>query len=193
MTALLPHDGQWIQWPRRQAAGPAPKPRGIPRPALLDAQVVKQYRRRRVVRVRHRVVFGPMARVKQVLAATSWQMNPAFVERANGSIRQHVTAVGRRVITRCTGEKGSRHQLARYQLYHNFCLPHASFPVPLSPEPPTNGRGATRCWQPRTPAMAAGLTDHVWPLRAVLLVRVPPWPQPQVLAAADAEADRRAQ
>jgi len=33
-------------------------------------------------------------------------------------------------------------------------------------------------WQPRTPAMAAGLTDHVWTLREVLLFRVPPWPQP---------------
>jgi hypothetical protein len=26
--------------------------------------------------------------------------------------------------------------------------------------------------------MAAGLTDHVWTLREVLLFRVPPWPQP---------------
>jgi hypothetical protein len=29
--------------------------------------------------------------------------------------------------------------------------------------------------------MAAGLTDRVWTLRAVLLYRVPPWPQPQAL------------
>jgi len=28
--------------------------------------------------------------------------------------------------------------------------------------------------------MAAGLTDHVWSLRAVWRYRVPPWPQPQV-------------
>jgi hypothetical protein len=28
------------------------------------------------------------------------------------------------------------------------------------------------------PAMAAGLTDHTWSLREVLLFRVPPWPQP---------------
>jgi hypothetical protein len=33
----------------------------------------------------------------------------------------------------------------------------------------------------RTPAMAAGLTDHVWTLREVLLFRVPPWPQPQTV------------
>ena len=44
---------------------------------------------------------------------------------------------------------------------------------------PTHGTGPARRWRPRTPAMAAGLTDHVWTLRDVLLFRVPPWPQPQ--------------
>jgi len=29
--------------------------------------------------------------------------------------------------------------------------------------------------------MAAGLTDHVWTLREVLLFRVPPWPQPAMV------------
>jgi hypothetical protein len=181
MTALLTHYGQWIQWPRRQAAGPAPKPRWMPQPALLYAQVVKQYRRRRVVRVRHRVVFGTVARVNQVLAATSWQINTAFIERANGAIRQHVAAVGRRVITLCKGEDGLLHQLSLYQTYHNFCLPHASLRMPLSQAQPTKGSGSAKCWQPRTPAMAAGLTDHVWTLGEVLLFRVPPWPQPQAL------------
>ena len=39
---------------------------------------------------------------------------------------------------------------------------------------------AIKRWQPRTPAMAAGLTDRVWSVREVLLYRVPPWPQPQM-------------
>jgi hypothetical protein len=42
-----------------------------------------------------------------------------------------------------------------------------------------NGTGSARRWRPRTPAMAAGLTDHVWTLREVLLFRVPLWPQPE--------------
>jgi hypothetical protein len=47
------------------------------------------------------------------------------------------------------------------------------------PQPiPTNGTGTATQWRPCTPAMAAGLTDHVWTLRGVLLFRVPPWPQP---------------
>jgi IS1 family transposase len=178
MTALLTHFGQWVQSPRRQATGPAPKPRWMPLPQLLYAQVVKQYRRRRLVGVHHRVVFGTLAGVKRVLAATGWQINTAFIERANLNIRQHVAAVGRRVTTLCKGERGLRRQLTLYQVYYNFCLPHASLRLPLAQPQPTNGTGSAKRWQPRTPAMTAGLTDRVWTLREVLLFRVPPWPQP---------------
>jgi IS1 family transposase len=180
-TALLTHFGQWVQSPRRQATGPAPKPRWMPRPALRYAQVVKQYRRRRLVRVCHRVVFGTLAEVKQVLAAQGWQINTAFIERANGAIRQHVAAVGRRVITLCKGEDGLRQQLVLYQTYHNFCLPHAGLRQTLPQPLPTNGTGSAKRWRLCTPAMAAGLTDHVWSMREVLWFRVPPWPQPQAL------------
>jgi len=68
-----------------------------------------------------------------------------------------------------------------FQTYHNFVLPHASVRQPLLMAEPTNGKGSARGWRPCTPAMAAGLTDHVWSLKEVLLYRVPPWPQPQVV------------
>jgi hypothetical protein len=44
--------------------------------------VVKTMRRRRIVAVKHRVVFGTQAAVERVLAAYGWQINTAFVERA---------------------------------------------------------------------------------------------------------------
>ena len=178
VTALLTHSGQWVHPPRRQATGPAPKPRWLPLPQRLSAQVVKTVRRRRLVRVTHRVVFGTLVAVEQVLAPLGWQINTAFVERLNLDIRQHIAAVGRRVNTLCKGEDGLRQQLALYHTYYNFCLPHASLRQAL-PEPlPTNGAGSAKHWRPRTPAMAAGLTDHIWTLRELLLFRVPPWPQP---------------
>src|SRR5712664_4732180 len=177
-TALLTHDGQWVQPARRRAQGPMPKPRWMPRPQLLYAQVIKTARRRRLVRVCHRVVFGTLEAVQQVLAAHGWQINTAFIERLNLSMRQHVAAVGRRVTTLCKGEDGVRQQLVLYHVYYNFCLPYASVRQPLLQPVPTNGTGSAKRWQPRTPAMAAGLTDHVWTLREVLLFRVPPWPQP---------------
>jgi IS1 family transposase len=177
-TALLTHYGQWIRPERRQVKGPEPKPRWMPRPQLRYAQVVKTVRRRRLVGVTHRVVFGTLVAVEQVLAPLGWQINTAFVERINLDIRQHIAAVGRRVTTLCKGEDGLRQQLALYHVYHNFCLPHASLRQPLPQPVLTNGAGSVKLWRPCTPAMAAGLTDRVWTLREVLLFRVPPWPQP---------------
>jgi hypothetical protein len=178
MTALLTHYGQWVQPARQHAQGPAPKPRWMPLPGLRYAQVVKTVRRRRLVGVTHRVVFGSLEAVNHVLAPLGWHINTAFVERINLTIRQHVAAVGRRVSTLCKGEDGLRQQLAVFHGYYNFCLPHASLRQPLLQPEPTKGTGSARQWQPRTPAMAAGLADHVWTLREVLLYRVPPWPQP---------------
>jgi len=177
-TALLTHYGQWVQVPRRQAPGPAPKPRWMPLPELLYAKVVKTVRRRRLVGVKHRVVFGTIEAVNQVLRPLGWQINTACVERINLSLRQHVAAIGRRVTTLCKGEEGLRQQLVLFQGYHNFCLPHASLRLPLAEPESTNGTGSAKRWRLQTPAMAAGLTDHVWSLREVLLFRVPPWPQP---------------
>src|SRR5713101_4483616 len=176
LTALLTHYGHWVQPARRQAIGPLPKPRWMPLPQLLYAQVVKTVRRRRLVRVRHRVVCGTLEAINDVLAPHGWHINTAFVERINLSIRQHVAAVGRRVSTLCKGEDGLRQQFALYHAYYNFCLAHASLRQPLLQPVPTHGTGSARPWQPRTPAMAAGLTDHVWTLREVPLFRVPPWP-----------------
>ncbi len=155
-----------------------PKPRWMPRPTLLYAQVIKTVRRRRLVRLSHRVVFGTLEAVNYVLAPHGWQINTAFVERINLTIRQHVAAVGRRVSTLCKGDDGLRQQVAVFHGYDNFCLPHASVRQPLPQPEPTKGTGSATQWRPCTPAMAAGLTDHVWTLREVLLFRVPPWPQP---------------
>ena len=130
-TAFLTHFGQWIQPARCRDKGPLPKPRWVPVPELLYAQVVKSYRRRRIVGVKHRVVFGTLEQVPQVLVACGRKINTAFVERLNLDIRQRVAAVGRRVNTLCQGEDGLRHQLTVYHAYYNFCLPHASLRQPL--------------------------------------------------------------
>src|SRR5215471_3228795 len=178
-TALLTHFGYWLQAERRQNKGPMPKPRWMPLPELLYAQIVKSYRRRRLVGVTHRVVFGTQLAIEQGLARYGWTMNTAFIERLNLDIRQRVAAIGRRVNTLCQGEAGLRDQLVLFQIYHNFVLPHASLRQRLLVPEATNDQGSAKQWWPWTPAMAAGLTDHVWSLKEVLLYRVPPWPQPQ--------------
>jgi hypothetical protein len=181
LPAILGHCGVWHQPEHKQAQGPAPKPRWRPQPGLLYAQVVKAYRRRRLVAVKPRVVFGTLEAIEQVLRACGRKINTAFVERLNLDIRQRVAAVGRRVNTLCQGEDGLQHQLTVFQVYHNFVLPHASLPQPLLAPEQTHGSGSAKRWRPCTPAMAAGLTDHVWTLKEVLLYRVPPWLQPQTV------------
>ena len=52
----------------------------MPLPGLLDAQVVKTVRRRRLVDVTHRVVFGSLEAVNHLLAPRGWHINTAFVE-----------------------------------------------------------------------------------------------------------------
>jgi hypothetical protein len=181
MTAVLAHFGCWIHPERRQDKGPMPKPRWMPLPQLCYAQVVKSYRRRRLAGVKHRIVFGTLNRIQQVLAAGGRRINTAFVERLNLDIRQRIAAVGRRVNTLCQGEDSLQHYLAVFHVYHNFVLPHASLRQPLAAPIPTNGTGSAKQWRPCTPAMAAGLTDHIWTLKEVLLYRVLPWPQPQMV------------
>src|SRR5262249_60517549 len=106
LTAVLTHYGYWIQRPLCWTTGRLPKPRWLPLPQLQYAQVIKTTRRRRLVAVRSRVVVGTLPEIKQLLASRGWQINTAFIERANLTIRQHVAAVGRRVTTLC--KRGTR-------------------------------------------------------------------------------------
>jgi IS1 family transposase len=167
LIALVAHYGQWIQPERRQGKGPMPKPRWMPLPQLLYAQVVKSYRRRRLVGVKHCVVFGTREAIEQILAQRGWTINTAFAERLNLDLRQHVAAIGRRVNTLGKHEAGLRQQLALFHPDHNFVLPHASWRLPLPDA--IHGTGSVKRWQQRTPAMAAGLTDRVWNRREVLM------------------------
>lgn len=70
-----------------------------------------------------------------------------------------MAAIGRRVNTLCEHEAGLRHQLALFQAYYNFCLPHASLRLLLPEVEMITETGSIKRWRQQTPAMAAGLTD----------------------------------
>lgn len=57
--------------------------------------------------------------------------------------------------------------------YYHLVLPHHCLRQPLAIPEPTRGRGTPRRWSPVTPAMAAGMTDHVWTTAELLSYRVP--------------------
>jgi hypothetical protein len=66
LPAILAHFGVWVYPQRHHAKGPAPTPRWMPLPELLYAPGIKTTRRRRLVRVTHRVIFGTREAVEQV-------------------------------------------------------------------------------------------------------------------------------
>jgi len=175
--ALLTHFGHWVEVPRRGNCGARPKPRWEPLPELNYAQVVKRRVQGRVVEVTQQVVFGSAEVIAAILAQTGQRVNTAFIERVNLTLRMHIPALARRVLSFAKTAAGLVQQVSLMRAYYNFCLPHRALRLPL-PEPiPTKGNGSPKRWQARTPAMAAGITDHVWTMKELLLFPVPPWRQ----------------
>jgi transposase-like protein len=166
---------------RRVFRDPVPTGRrGRPRLVLAAGfqlgQVVKQYAQRRVVSVRQRVVEGTAAGIAAVLAATGTgqQIHTAYIERLNATFRGCLTPLVRR--GRALAHQPATLQAGMYLVgaAYNFCWVHGSLRQPAP-------AGTGRKWQERTPAMAAGLTDHPWSLQEVLRYQVPPpaWVAPK--------------
>jgi transposase-like protein len=149
--------------------------RGRPRLVLpegfLLGQVVKQYARRHVVAVAHRVIEGTPAAIAAALAATGGGavINTAYIERLNATFRQHLVPLIRRgrALARTTTTLTAGMSLVGCA--YNLCWYHDSLRQAAGPAAPAK-------WVDRTPAMAAGLTDHRWTLGELLHFHVPPPP-----------------
>lgn len=174
-TALLEVYGQWVQPPRQGTRGRFPYPRRVPDPDLLYAQVVKERERGQVVSVSTKVVFGTPEAVTAVLTASaaSAAINTSFVERHNLTLRQHNRRLTRKTNAFSKELPWLEKQLWLALAYYHLVLPHASLRRELSVVEPTRGSGSPRRWQAVTPAMAAGLTDHIWSTAELLAYRVP--------------------
>jgi IS1 family transposase len=128
---------------------------------LVYATVHKAREQNRVVRVETRLVFGLLLGLAAALlySAVSRRVNTVFIERANGTDRGQN---GRKVrkTYRFSKDWDVHAAMTYFTLYsYNFC-----WPVRTLREQGEAGR-----YRPRTPAMAAGLTDHVWSLEEWLL------------------------
>ena len=149
-AALLQVVGVVYRRRRRGNVGRKPKPRLVAPKDLFYAQVVKvRDKTGHVVEVSRRVVFGGPRRFgKQLrLRQLGETIQTAFMERWYGTLRGLVAPLRRR--TRCVSWIATRHRGRIWLLVsrYNFVMPHKSL-----------RQGRTR----RTPAMAIGLTDHVW-------------------------------
>lgn len=138
---------------------------------IAIVQVVKEHLDG-VWRVDHRIVQGAAQQVAALIRASQGQggINTAFIERLNATFRQRINALTRR--TRTLAQCPQTLTAGMYLLgcFYNFCDFHHSLRLKLSV-----GSFGYR-WVQRTPALAAGLTDHQWTPMELFNFRVPPPP-----------------
>ena len=143
--------------PRSGRRGRPPKAKKVLPKGLKYATVHKERKDGRVVKVTTRVVFGTLVAVLAALAASlvSKVVNIAFIERHNGSDRNR----NRRKVRKscCFSKDWQVHEgMTYFTMYsYNLCWPVRTLRVQVAPKQ----------YQQRTPAMAAGLTDHIWTIQ----------------------------
>jgi IS1 family transposase len=156
-TAILDASGQEVTTTPTGRASRRMIPERIPPPGLNYATVEKKREKGRVVEILTRVVFGTMAAVMAALARSkvSRSINVSFLERQNATDRHHNARKVRKTYT-FSKDWRVHEAMTFFTIYnYNFC-----WPVRTLSERGDRGRS-----RKRTPAMAAGLTDHVWTMR----------------------------
>ncbi len=146
-----------VETQRPGRRGRPAKPKKVLPAGVTYATVHKTRENKRVVKVETRLVFGTLVALTFALASStvSAKVNTVYIERQNGTDRNRNGRKARK--TYCFSKDWEVHEAMTYfTMYsYNFCWPVRTLGV----------KNATGKWEQRTPAMAAGLTDHVWSLR----------------------------
>lgn len=157
------------RWPHRVARGASA---WVAWPEVAIIQVVKQRVAQRLV-IDRRIVQGAPELITRLIQQTQGRggLNTAYIERLNATFRQRLGALGRR--TRHLARQPETLTAGMYLVgsVYNWCTDHHSLRLKLSV-----GTYGHR-WVKRTPALAAGLTDHFWTVQELLSYRIPrpPW------------------
>jgi len=159
--------------PSRRKKG---RPRLISWPNIAIVQVVKT-RKANQLTIDRRIVQGCEKMIEWLLVRSQngGVINTAYIERLNATFRQRLAWLTRR--TRHLAQHTDTLVAGMFTVgcFYNFCDNHHSLRLKLSV-----GRHGYR-WVQRTPAMAAGLTDHCWSVTELFDVKVPPprWKPPK--------------
>jgi hypothetical protein len=131
------------------------------------AQVIKSYSGRRLSDVVRRVLWGSTEQVTGQLQKTKTgeQINTSYIERLNATFRACLAGLTRRGRRLVKDEEVLAKGMDLVGCVYNFCKAHRNLRVEQ-----VQGKK----WLQRTPAMAAGWTDHVWSIRELLSFRVLP-------------------
>ena len=140
-------------------------------PQLCIATVIKHTKKKRVVEVTRRLTWGTLEKAQQLLAMTKGcqEFNTSLIERFNGTMRERLAALTRKC--RHAAQRLSTLETGMYLIgsTYNFCWPHHEL------------SNREHFGYPCTPAMAAGLTDHIWSISELLWWKLAPapWVQPK--------------
>lgn len=160
----------------RVLTGKPGRPRLEAEAGVLIGQVIKQYVKRRLSGVQRRIVLGSRAAIEAVLAATrsGTDINTAYSERLNATFRSSLVCLVRRGRAIAHTQRLLNAGMWLVGVSYNFCWYYDTLRE-RAPE------GAALKWDERTPAMAAGLTDHRWTMHDLLAYQVPPpaWVPPK--------------
>jgi IS1 family transposase len=155
-SAIRDTYGRTVTPPRTGRPGRPRNAQTVVPPEVTYATVHKERENNRVVSVSTRVVFGTAAAAAaaRVASAVSSAVNTCFVGRHNGTDRNRCSRKVRKSYAFSKDWDVHRAATAFSYFSYNFCWPVRTL----------RERGANGRWRTRTPAMAAGLTDHVWSL-----------------------------
>ncbi len=152
--------------PPYKGIGRKPCPIRIPFQSLKYAQVCKKRVKGRVVEVIQKVIFGDPEEVSQLLGAESGgKINTAYIERFNLTIRNSLARFIRKTMNFSKDLNMHTRAIDFLQAWYNFIKPHKSLRIRVNE--------GNRKWKKRTPAMAEGLTDHIWRLEELFEFRIP--------------------
>jgi len=158
------------QWKKPQPTGLPGRPCNVQRvasPDLRYARVHKERQGGRVINVTQSIMFGKRRTVQTQAAllkradGSEGQINTSYIERDNLALRQELRRLTRKTLGFSKNRRELQHALDFIDAHDNFVKPHGA----LRLKAPSQGN---RRWAPRTPAMAAGISDHVWTLEELL-------------------------
>jgi hypothetical protein len=152
------------------------RPRLTATPGLLLGQVIKRHSGRRLVDVTRGAVLGTAEAIADVLSATGTGtgINTSYIERLNATSRGAMCPLVRRGRAIARGEGVLTGWMYLVGCASNFCWEHDRLRIAAP-------AGAGPRWRERTPAMAAGLTDHPWTRHELLSqpIPLPHWVAPR--------------
>ena len=127
-----------------------------PQPGWQYLQIVKQRENGRLVAVERRVIYGDENEVLALLGQST-----AYVERTHLTMRHFNSRLIRKTLGFSKALEMHKAAATWQDLVYNLARPLKSLRLAVSDD-------SMRRWQPRTPAMAADLTDHIWTVKELL-------------------------